>query len=539
MIWIRDRLPRVDRGQVLVLFALGLTAFVFVLALVLDGGRVYAERRRTQNAADAAATAGAAALKYSDVLGSLAAVQAAACKAANANGFGSGSVDSTCGPGGSVVNVHVPTGDAEPDLPNVAAAFRTRGYVQVGVRSNFVSIVQSWLGGTQLGASAIAVAVNIPGAGIGYSLLILNPADCASFSINGTNTALTVHNGGVLVNSSAAKSASPTCTVKNAATVSGGASLTTDSPFMNNVVGTGDPPPANVSPPFANGADFAVDPLAHVHVPDFGQTGGLYVPNAAHPTIAGQPALSNSPANPSLGPQPWTSSAAPYPDPLVGLPPGVVWGGIEVHNGDILVLQGGTYIMAGGGFNIQGGSVLALNPVTIIMTNDKYCNTSNSGGCSSPGLKGNGDIDANVGQNTGSALDSWGSPPLFACAAVTNPAACKPIDAKSDHPGTEDYLNHILIYIDRDVGPCTSGTGNPSVGNTTFIVGGGGSYYFETGTIIYAPCSTVDLHGSDSPFPSHAGSVVSFNISVSGNKTLELGGEGPVPPAPAKTNLVQ
>ncbi len=78
---------RPDRGQVIVLFVLGLTTFVFVMALVLDGGRVYAERRKTQTAADAAATAGAAALLYSDIPGSLATIQAAACKAANANGL--------------------------------------------------------------------------------------------------------------------------------------------------------------------------------------------------------------------------------------------------------------------------------------------------------------------------------------------------------------------------------------------------------------------------------------------------------------------
>jgi Flp pilus assembly protein TadG len=541
---IRNEPSKPERGQVLVLFALGLTAFVFVLALILDGGRVYAERRRTQNAADAAATAGASALTTSNPALSLVAVQTAACKAAKANGFGSGSVDSTCGPTGSDVVIHVPnSGDGVGNLPNVAASFTTSGYVQVAVRSNFVSIVQSWLGGGQIGASALAVAVNIHGSGIGYSVLVLNPADCGSFNINGTTTNLTVHNGGVMVDSAAAKSASPTCIIKNAATVSGGASLTTDLLYKNNVHGTGDPPPALVTPPFTNDADFVVDPLAFIDVPDFGQTGwrtGPYVPNATHPTILGQPALNNSPGNPSLGPQPWKNTASnPYPDPLVGMPPGVIWGGIEVHNGDILVLKGGTYIMAGGGFNIQGGSVFALNPITIIMTDDKFCSTSNSANCSSPGLKGNGDLSTTVGQSTGAGTDSWGSPVGFACAAVTNPLACQPIDAPAVNPDGEDYLNHILIYIDRYVGSCSSGTGNPSVGNTTFIAGGGGSYYFADGTIIYAPCSTVDLHGTESPFPSHAGSVEAFNVSVSGNKTLELGGPGAIAPAPAKTNLVQ
>jgi Flp pilus assembly protein TadG len=522
-----------ETGQILVIFALGLTAFVFVLALILDGGRVYAERRRTQNAADAAATAGASVLKSSDPGGSLAAVQQAACSAAKDNGFGSGAVDSTCGPSGTVVKIHVPgSGDGVGDLPNVAAGFKTPGYVQVAVTSSFDSFVGSWLGGAPFRASALAVAANIHSSGIGFGVLVLNPADCGSLFINGTGTTLTIHNGGVMVDSSAAKSASPTCTTKNAGVVSGGATLTTDPPFGNSVVGSGDT--TGVSPPWTTGADFAVDPLAFVHVPDFGQAGTVYVPNATHPTIPGQPALTNSPVNPSLGPQPWKS---PYPNPM---PPGVVWGGIEVHNGDILILQGGTYIMAGGGFNIQGGSVFALSPVTIIMTNDKFCNSTNSSNCSASGLKGNGDLSATVGQSTGASLDSWGSPPGFTCAAApTDPAACVPIDAPATNPDGEDYLNNILIYIDRDVGPCSSGVGNPSVGNTQFIAGGGGSYYFATGTIIYAPCSTVNLHGTDSPFPSHAGSVEAFNVNVSGNKTIELGGPGPTPPALSQTNLVQ
>jgi hypothetical protein len=539
-----NRDPRSERGQVIVIFAIGLTAFVFVLALVLDGGRVYVERRRAQNAADAAATAGAAALIHSNISGSIDSVRSAACKAAHDNGFGSGSVDATCGPGGSVVNIHVPGpgGDAPPDLPNVAGSFSgTAGYVQVSVTSGFTSFVQSWLGGSQLNASALAVAANIPGAGIGFSLLVLNPADCGTLSVNGNDASVTVHDGGVMVDSAAAKSASPTCTKKNAVVLSGNnAYLETLGGFQNHVVGDADAPPdADVRPPFISGADFVVDPLAFVHVPDFGQTGwqtGPYVETASHPTILGQPALSYSPADPSLGPYPWKS---PFPDPM---PPGVVWGGIEVNNNDVLVLQGGTYIMAGGGFVIKGGSVLALSPVTIIMTDDKFCNSVNSGDCVVTAGNGNLTVSGGVGQNTGTNDDMWGSPPAYAgCLLLvpTQPAACQPFDAKADHPVGEEYLNHILIYIDRDVGDCRSGVGNPSPGNTIFTAGGGGSYYFATGSIIYTPCSTVSLFGNEFPFPSHAGSVAAFNVSISGNKTLDLGGPGPISPAPAKTNLVQ
>ena len=48
-----------QRGQVLALFALGLTALVLAAAVVVDGGYAFAQRRDTQNAADFAAMAGA------------------------------------------------------------------------------------------------------------------------------------------------------------------------------------------------------------------------------------------------------------------------------------------------------------------------------------------------------------------------------------------------------------------------------------------------------------------------------------------------
>jgi len=48
-----------ERGQSLVIIALGIMAFVAILALVLDGANAYAARRQAQNAADAGALAGA------------------------------------------------------------------------------------------------------------------------------------------------------------------------------------------------------------------------------------------------------------------------------------------------------------------------------------------------------------------------------------------------------------------------------------------------------------------------------------------------
>ncbi len=49
---------RGPRGQTLVLFALALTALIAMVGLVIDGGNAFAQQRKTQNGADAAAEAG-------------------------------------------------------------------------------------------------------------------------------------------------------------------------------------------------------------------------------------------------------------------------------------------------------------------------------------------------------------------------------------------------------------------------------------------------------------------------------------------------
>ena len=46
-------------GQIIVLFALALTAIVLFVGLVIDGGNALAKRRDSQNASDFAALAGA------------------------------------------------------------------------------------------------------------------------------------------------------------------------------------------------------------------------------------------------------------------------------------------------------------------------------------------------------------------------------------------------------------------------------------------------------------------------------------------------
>ncbi|MCL5429269.1 MAG: pilus assembly protein TadG-related protein [Chloroflexi bacterium] len=72
---------RSEKGQVLIFIILGLSAIVALVALAVDGGQLFAERRTAQNAADNAALAAAQALCKNSVPG------AAALASAADNGF--------------------------------------------------------------------------------------------------------------------------------------------------------------------------------------------------------------------------------------------------------------------------------------------------------------------------------------------------------------------------------------------------------------------------------------------------------------------
>src|SRR5579859_5064916 len=76
-----------SRGQVMVFFALSLVGLLALVALVIDGGYLYVQRRTAQMSADAAALAGAAELSraQSAVNGT---IGTAVCQYAQANAFG-------------------------------------------------------------------------------------------------------------------------------------------------------------------------------------------------------------------------------------------------------------------------------------------------------------------------------------------------------------------------------------------------------------------------------------------------------------------
>jgi Putative Flp pilus-assembly TadE/G-like len=86
----RNRISHRDPGQVLVFFALAVLGLLALLALVVDGGYLYVQRRTAQTAADAAALAGAAELSRapSQSLHGNSTIGPAVCTYAQSNVFG-------------------------------------------------------------------------------------------------------------------------------------------------------------------------------------------------------------------------------------------------------------------------------------------------------------------------------------------------------------------------------------------------------------------------------------------------------------------
>jgi Flp pilus assembly protein TadG len=154
-----------SRGQVLVLLTVAMVAALAMVALIIDGGNAWAQQRRSQNAADATAEAGAVQLaeRSAGVATTNQEVLQAIVAAAQANG-----IDTSANPV-SAFYTDFP-GDVLPgpdgaDIstlnPSSAPPSSAVG-VQAGVSRDFATFLAGVIGFTQLTASAQATAITGP-----------------------------------------------------------------------------------------------------------------------------------------------------------------------------------------------------------------------------------------------------------------------------------------------------------------------------------------------------------------------------------------
>jgi Flp pilus assembly protein TadG len=199
---------RQERGQILVIFALAITAIIAMVGLVLDGSSAFAQRRIEQNAADLGALAGANA--YMNAPGTPAAKTAAAISAARAsatrNGYTQGvdgtalSVNVALKSAGAVVTVDV----TDPHPNNFARIVPGQGSWNVSVTAAALAGVID----TGVGAAPWTMHIDAFDHGT-PKYTSANPqnfgTECDDFPVDGLDMSWTDFNGADNVNSSEIK----------------------------------------------------------------------------------------------------------------------------------------------------------------------------------------------------------------------------------------------------------------------------------------------------------------------------------------------
>jgi len=344
--WRRGR----ARGQVFVIFALGLVGLVGMLGLVLDGGVLYLQRRTAQNGADAAALAGAYALNQYRIAGGTgndATVAAAICRYALANRAGPAPtatawyVDSNNANVGAIALTLDCTGTQPPSgVPSSAVG----AYVTVTI-GPYNTYLVGIVGVGQLKARADATA-SISSAVVPQTVVVLNGAICPGLTVN-TTSHLTVANGGIQVNSACSTGA---LQVSGASTVQANQGAVT-------VVGTAQATGGStITPAAVTGVAPIADPLA-----------GLPIPN-----------LNGLPTQPAV----YCQNGA-----TMTIGPGVYQYIAALTGCNLTMLQGNYVVGFSYGsptFRIDGGSKVTIGSsagnTTIVLTNGMYlcCSTGSA-----------------------------------------------------------------------------------------------------------------------------------------------------------------
>ncbi len=289
-----------QEGQVVVILALVLVGLLALLGLVLDGGLLYLTRRQAQNAADAAAWAGA----YSLAAGSREQAFHSAFYYANLNGFDNDGIHNR------VTVSHPPDAGAYAGNPNFLR-------VTIAVTKPTYLIHLVYGGASTVSASATAGFVVTPSGG--REVLVLDPSACNAAALSGS-VLLEVLEGGLMVNSSCSQALSV-----------GGTSRLSASDYVHVNGGYSQSKSASITPKPVTGVPPSPDPLADLRPPDLGTL----------PIRHGSP---------------WDPETLRITHGSVTLEPGVYYGGIAITGDARVTLLPGLYAMAGGGFLVGGAA---------------------------------------------------------------------------------------------------------------------------------------------------------------------------------------
>ncbi|MBI2776314.1 MAG: hypothetical protein HYX57_03465 [Chloroflexi bacterium] len=330
-----------QRGQVLVIFAGGLVLIIAVAALVFDIGQALLDRRTEQNAADAAALAGARYIPTttgtfqgtcaSRTSGQLADAQLkhvnTACDVATAYLSAEGMA--------ATVTVKYPPGP-ESIFSNL------EGNIEVQIDATRASFFAGLFGITARNTGALGVASNSSGYSLPYSLLALNP--CGTSSVTG--------NGGVAVNGSVQVDSACNPALK----ISGGGTL--QSPECDTVGSYQISGGGSGCSVMSSGMQASGDPLRELPPPAVPATLGSFIkePGESKDPPSGCPSGGSSTS--ATSPLTCTFNAS-FATHNYRMTPGYYPGGFKLNAGNFY-MEPGIYYIGGGGVSMGGNGVMVV-----------------------------------------------------------------------------------------------------------------------------------------------------------------------------------
>jgi hypothetical protein len=432
-----------DRGQVLVLFAGGITALLVIAALAFDAGMMLVERRDEQNAADAAALAGAR-----HVLTDTVAAETVARQIALANGYDDAAADE---------NVFV-------YIPPIHGAYATLpGFIEVQIEATRPSIFGGIVGKAAWPIGAYAVATNSQNLTFPFSMLSLDPTACKAIHVSGSGVIEAYGN----IQSNSNGSDCPGDPVSFSRT--GGSTINVYAPDATcRAVGEiQDQGSGSINCIKSPGSFALPDPLQNLDPP-------------AKPALADPMQFVGPGTAPSEPPSDCPGSISNPPDEAspslcrLGNPsgtysglswilyPGLYPGGIEVSANTTAYLMPGIYWIGGGGVDVGGGGSI----FTIAIETDAAPNVADA-------TWGGGVLIYNS-----SLPASAGGPFILNSSAAT--MKLKMFDAPTGDP--DEIYDTMVIFQDRAL--------------TTSVTLNGSSSGTEVTGIIYVPEGQVKLNGN-------------------------------------------
>jgi hypothetical protein len=448
---------------------------------------VFVERRDQQNAADAAALAGARYLTSNTPTAKLAA-EGAARDVAKANGF-----EDKLNAASVVVNI--------PPSASARTVHRGPGHIEVRISSTRPSIFAGLAGIVDWDISARAVALNGEGALGDFAILALDPKTCNSLTVTGGGYVRAY--GDIHVDSDCPSSAFNVggsgevsvevtgygCKAKGGIDVSNNATLKCD----------------RTSPATALG-----DPLTGWPVPYDGVIDGLDPAIADTPVLVDRTTLAELAGGPKVPdgcpgadkkpatwdtPQKCEFKGSTYRDTAWRMSPGVYPGGLDLSDG-YFYFEPGIYVVAGGGVSIGGGGATAR--------------TLTSAGVE---VKGYDPTKPEPWENTTFGVMFYNTThPKAAWGGINFNGGLADFQLLPLHYPDGEYQagwNGFLVWNDRDY---------PTKADLSSVTLNGGGSNFEALGLIYSPRGLVTVTGNSNGAEFAVDQVIAWNFQINGNQ---------------------